>query len=264
MDRLGCEAAEFGDGDPCRSRWQLGEEPPGATSADRALATAPQRQHRPDECVVGAVLVADIQAQTGADRTAWGHLAVAPGVPRGSVHLHPGSSAPHLAFGTRTEGARGSRWSASFGRSNGPSPAFAGEPSPCTRRRCSTRTVPRPSDDALEPSTPRPTGARFEPPRSRRAQRRCRFSTRSAGAGTCRRACAPGRRLLTEPRSGAIDHAIHALDPGADPTLADHKPERFRTLNAEQARAVQRSLVFASENDDSWDGQVARHALEAY
>jgi hypothetical protein len=35
-------------------------------------------------------------------------------------------------------------------------------------------------------------------------------------------------------------------------------------LNAEQARAVQRSLVFASENDDSWDGQVARHALEAY
>ncbi len=73
-----------------------------------------------------------------------------------------------------------------------------------------------------------------------------------------------GLRFLTEPRNRAIDQAIYALDEGDDPNLASYKRERFRTLNVEQARAVQMFLVFASENEDSCEGQVARHALEAF
>jgi hypothetical protein len=73
-----------------------------------------------------------------------------------------------------------------------------------------------------------------------------------------------GLRFLENPRSGAIDHAIYSLDKGDNPNLADYKLERFRTLNFEQARAVRRFLVFASENEDFCDGHVARNALEAY
>jgi hypothetical protein len=73
-----------------------------------------------------------------------------------------------------------------------------------------------------------------------------------------------GLRFLANPNNGAIDHAIYALDKGSTPYLFDHQLERFRTLNLEQARAVQKFLAFASENEDVCDSQIARNALEAY
>jgi hypothetical protein len=73
-----------------------------------------------------------------------------------------------------------------------------------------------------------------------------------------------GLRFLTAPSKGAIDHAIYSLDMGDNPTLADYKLERFRTLNVEQARAVQQFLAIASENENFCDGRVARNALAAY
>ncbi len=71
-------------------------------------------------------------------------------------------------------------------------------------------------------------------------------------------------RHLTNSRSGAIDHAIYSLDKGEIRDLADWKLERFRTLDAAQARAVRRFLAFAAENGDFCDGHAAKTALDAY
>ena len=73
-----------------------------------------------------------------------------------------------------------------------------------------------------------------------------------------------GLKFLTDRNNGAIDHAIYSLDKGENPNLTDYKLERFRTLNVEQARAVQEFLAFACENEDFCDGRIARNALEAY
>ncbi|HLK90980.1 MAG TPA: DUF6714 family protein [Polyangia bacterium] len=71
-------------------------------------------------------------------------------------------------------------------------------------------------------------------------------------------------RHLEDSRSGAIDHAIYSLDKGEVRDIADWKLERFGTLDAAQARAVQRFLAFAAENDDFCDGHAAKTALDAY
>lgn len=62
-------------------------------------------------------------------------------------------------------------------------------------------------------------------------------------------------------RNAAFDHAIYSLDKGGDRSLAEHKLQRFRTLNLEQACAVRSFLAFASENDAFCDSVVAASAL---
>ena len=73
-----------------------------------------------------------------------------------------------------------------------------------------------------------------------------------------------GLRHLGEGRNGTIDHAIYSLDKGGISDLADWKLERFRTLNAAQARAVQRFLAFAAANRGFCDSHVAKSALDTY
>ncbi|HEX3906219.1 MAG TPA: DUF6714 family protein [Polyangia bacterium] len=65
-----------------------------------------------------------------------------------------------------------------------------------------------------------------------------------------------GLRHFGQPRNAAIDQAIYSLDAPA--------PERARTLNPAQARAVRQFLAFAAAHDDHCDAAVAGRALDAH
>jgi hypothetical protein len=73
-----------------------------------------------------------------------------------------------------------------------------------------------------------------------------------------------GLRHLGGSRNAAIDHAIYSLAKHEDKSLNDYQMERFRTLNAAQARAGQRFLAFAAATGTCCDGDVAKGALESY